>query len=122
MTEFPDFDPSALDRLQRLGGSEFTCKMLDIFLDYAAKKIGEARAAHTAGNLEAVESAVHPLKSSAGNVGAARLRALATQAEDLARQGQAEAVTACLAELEAAFAAVKPLLEQKRQALSPPGR
>lgn len=121
MTEFPDFDPSALERLQRLGGNEFACKMLDLFFDYAARKIVEARAAHTAGNLEAVENAVHPLKSSAGNVGAAHLRALATEAEDLARQGKAEAVTACLVELEAAFAAVKPFLEQKRQALSSPG-
>lgn len=120
MPESPDFDPAAIERLQRLGGTDFALKMVDLFLDYAARKISEARAALSAGNLEAVESAVHPLKSSAGNVGAARLRALATQAEDLARERQVEAVTTCLAELEAAFAAVKPVLEQKRQALSRP--
>jgi HPt (histidine-containing phosphotransfer) domain-containing protein len=118
MNESQHLDPAALQRLQRLGGDAFVCKMIDLFLDYAAKKIGEARAAHVAGNLAGVGDAVHPLKSSAGNLGACQIMELALRLEDLAGQGQAEAVAKSLAELELAFTAVKPDLEDKRRALS----
>ena len=43
------------------------------------------------------------MKSSAGNVGAVRVQALAEQVEAAAKAGQAEAVTSGLAELEKAF-------------------
>ena len=61
--------------------------MIDLFLEYAGQKIVEARAAQVAGNLTGVEKAVHPIKSSAGNVGARRIQELALQIEELARQG-----------------------------------
>src|SRR6185369_5296333 len=63
-------DPVALERLRRLGGEEFTRKMIDLFLSYSAQKIGEARRALEAANLDAVAKAAHPVRSSAGNVGA----------------------------------------------------
>ncbi len=116
MSESPQVDAATLERLQRLGGNEFVCKMIDLFLDYAAKKIAEARAAQEAGNLTGVENAVHPIKSSAGNVGALRLRELASRLEDLAHRGEADAVAVSLTELELAFGAVIPELEQRRRA------
>jgi CheY-like chemotaxis protein len=117
-SESQHLDPAALQRLQRLGDDAFVCKMIDLFLDYAARKITEARAAQAAGNFTGVEKAVHPLKSSAGNVGARRVQELALRLEDLARQGQAEALAVSLGELERALAVVKPELEQRKGSLS----
>lgn len=122
MHEPPNLDPEALQRLQRLGGDAFVCKMIDLFLDYAGKRIAEARAARDAGNFVAVEKAVHPLKSSAGNVGAARIQALAARIEALAEQGPSDALTVALGELEQAFAAVQPEIEEKRRGFVSPAK
>ena len=119
MSELPNLDPAALQRLQRLGDTAFVCKMIDLFLEYAGQKIVEARVAYSAGNLAGVEKAVHPIKSSAGNVGARRIQDLASRIEELARQGHSETLAASINELEQVFAAVKPVLEEKRQSLSP---
>lgn len=119
MSEPSNLDPAALQRLQRFGDSAFVCKMITLFLEYAGQKILEARAAHTAGDMAAVEKAVHPIKSSAGNVGARRIQELALQIEEHAREGQAEEIAAGLTELEQAFDAVKPELEEKWRQLSP---
>ena len=123
MCEPPNLDPEALQRLQRLGGDAFVCKMIDLFLDYAGKRLAEARAAHTARDLPGVARAVHPLKSSAGNVGACQVQALAARIEELAGRGQGEALVTSLRELEQAFAAVKPELEEtKRGLVVPPAK
>lgn len=113
-----NLDAVALQRLRQLGDDAFVCKMIEVFLDYAGKKIAEARAAQAAGNLGGVEQAVHPLKSSAGNVGADRVRALAVQIEELAEQARGETLDVLLSELEQAFAAIKPDLEETRRKLS----
>lgn len=115
MSESPNLDPAALERLHRWGGSAFVGKMIDLFVEYAGAKIREARAAHTAGNLVGVADAVHPIKSSAGNVGAVRVQQLATRLETLARQAGSTSLAGLLDELEEAFGAAKPELEKSRQ-------
>ena len=119
MSQLPNLDPAALQRLQRLGDNAFVCKMIDLFLEYSGQKVVEARAAQVAGNLTGVEKAVHPIKSSAGNVGARRIQELALQIEELARQGRVETLAASLTDLEQACALVKPELEEKRRQFSP---
>ncbi len=121
-SESLNLDSAALQRLQRLGGDAFVCRMIDLFLDYAVKRIAEARAAHDAGNFTVLEKAVHPLKSSAGNVGAGRVQALAARIEALAEQGPTAALSGALGELEQAFAVVKPELEAKRRGFAPPAK
>lgn len=118
MSEMQNLDPSALERLQRLGGAEFVCKMIDLFLGYAAEKIAEARKAQTGADWPGIAKAVHPIKSSAGNVGARRLQELAQRLEQLSQQGESAPLAALVGELEQAFAAVKPELEQKKQSLA----
>ena len=113
MDQTPHLDPAALERLRRLGGDEFTLKMTNLFLSYGAQKIGEARHAFDAANLAAVAKAVHPIKSSAGNVGALQVQDLATRVEQLALQSQAEPLAVLLGELEQAFARVKIELDKK---------
>jgi HPt (histidine-containing phosphotransfer) domain-containing protein len=69
MNATPNLDPDALARLCRLGGGKFVGEMIDLFLDYGARKLVEARQAQSAGDLQGVAGGAHPLKSSAGNVG-----------------------------------------------------
>jgi HPt (histidine-containing phosphotransfer) domain-containing protein len=95
--------------------------MIELFLDYGGTKLDEARQALAASDLAALEEALHPLKSSAGNVGASRVQDLAAEAESLARQHQSEALTALLDELSLAFAATKAELDEKKQRLGSQG-
>lgn len=112
-----DLDPEALQRLQRLGGGKFTAEMIRLFVNYGGEKLAEARNALQAGDLTAVEKAVHPIKSSAGNVGAVRMQHLATQAEQQAKEGKAEAVATLVNELEVAFQTVRTVLEAEKDKL-----
>jgi HPt (histidine-containing phosphotransfer) domain-containing protein len=80
--------------------------------------VAEAQRAFAAGDLPALAKAVHPLKSSAGNVGAVRLQELARRLEELAKQGEATQVKELVPELVAAFVAVKAELEPHRATLS----
>jgi HPt (histidine-containing phosphotransfer) domain-containing protein len=113
------FDRSALARLHKLGGDEFVRQMIDLFFDYAPKRLAAARAGAQAGDLHAVEKAVHPLKSSAGQIGAQRVQELAAQIEKLAMDKQADAIPPLLDQLEAALVRIKPHLEQVRQQPAP---
>jgi HPt (histidine-containing phosphotransfer) domain-containing protein len=111
MSTANDLDPQAIERLRKLGGAKFTAEMIRLFLGYGAEKLAEARRAQQAADLVGVQRAVHPLKSSAGNVGAARMQRLASEAEQRAMERQAEAVAGLLDELERAYQTVRPLLE-----------
>ncbi len=119
MNESLDLDPEAMQRLQRLGGDPFVCKMINVFLEYSEKRIGEAQAAAAGGEWAAVAKAMHALKSSAGNIGACRVQALAERIEALAEQGSSEALPAALGDLAQAFAAVKPALDKRRDGVFP---
>ena len=74
-------DPTALTRLQRLGGAAFVREMIDLYLDYAPGRIAAAQAALAAGDLTALGQAVHPLRSGSGNLGAMGMVALAQRIE-----------------------------------------
>ncbi len=119
MNESLDLDPEAVQRLQRLGGDSFVCKMINVFLEYSEKRIGEAQAAAASGDSAAVGKVMHSLKSSAGNIGACRVQVLAERVEALAEQGASEALPAALGDLAQAFAAVKPALEKRRDEIPP---
>lgn len=106
---------AAIERLHKLGGKEFVGQMIDLFLEYAQTKIAEARKAGAAGDFAGVAKAVHPVKSSAGNVGAKRVQELAAQLEQRAKQQRGEDVNRLLAELETAFAETKPGLEAEKK-------
>ncbi len=117
MSEPGNLDPSAIERLQRLGGDEFTRKMIGLFLTYTEQKLAEARQALADGRFDALAKAVHPVQSSAGNVGACRVQALAGRLESLALEPTSEPMNPLLDELDAAFVAVRTDLEERREAL-----
>jgi len=118
MNEPSSLNPAAIERLCHLGGEAFASKMIVLFLGYGATKIAEARQAQQAGNLVALAEAAHPIKSSAGNVGAERVQELAALLEQTARQQQGELANAQLGELERAFAVAKSQLEKEKAKLA----
>ena len=110
---------TAIERLCKLGGNQFAAEMIGLFISYGGTKVAETRLAQQAGNLADVAAAAHPVKSSAGNVGAVRVQELAAQIEQSARDGKTEAVTLQVDELERAFAEVAALLEAEMAKLKP---
>jgi CheY-like chemotaxis protein/HPt (histidine-containing phosphotransfer) domain-containing protein len=111
---------AAIERLRKLGGDEFVNKMIDLFLDYTGTKIADARKAGTAGDLAALAKAVHPIKSSAGNIGASRVQELAARLEQLGKQPTGgEELSRLLDELEIAFAEAQQVLEAEKSKAEP---
>jgi CheY-like chemotaxis protein/HPt (histidine-containing phosphotransfer) domain-containing protein len=110
-------DLPAIERLRKLGGNQFARDMIDLFLSYGTQKVGEARAAQQEGKLEAVADAVHPIKSSAGNIGAGEIQELCALIERSAKQQEPELVAAQLGELERVFAEIRPRLEAEKAKL-----
>lgn len=123
MNQEAPINSAAIDRLVKLGGLKFALDMMSLFASYGGQKLGEARQARHTGNLKALAEAVHPLKSSAGNIGATRVQALAETVESLAIADNTETAVAQLNELERAFVEAVAGLESERTRLTsaPPG-
>lgn len=119
MSAEPAINSAALEKIRELGDNDLVIKIIDLFVDYAAAKIAEAREASNRGDLQAVQFAVHPIKSSAGNVGADHVRAIAQQIEKLASQGEAGPIPARIADLDTAFVIARDQLIRHRTAIAP---
>lgn len=115
----PCLDEESLAKLLRIGGPKFAGNMVDLFLDFAPTKLTAAMAAERTGDWQGVEDAMHPLRTCAGHVGAAAVRTLAVEIEDLAHAGDSAAIALRLAALEQALSEVKPRLLEKRAAFEP---
>lgn len=107
-------DKTAIERLRRLGGDAFLAEMIDLFLENAPRRIEAAREADARRDFAGVRRAVHSLKSTAGNVGARRVQALAEQIEETAGDGDSDRVAPLLEELEAEWLNVRKELGQER--------
>jgi HPt (histidine-containing phosphotransfer) domain-containing protein len=115
MSTLDSLDASALERLRELGGNQFVGQMIGLFLELARRKLPEARAAEGRQDYEAVRQAVHPLRSSSGNVGAGTMMDLATRIDEMAMRGEVDGIPTLLGELELEFARVEPRLESERK-------
>ena len=118
MSDYEEIDPAGLQRLNRMGGSPFIRKMIDLFLDEAPERLTAARSGEQAGDLVAVAAAAHALKSSAQNFGASRLSNIAEKIELQARANTSENLSTLLSDLEGAYGAAKAWLESERDALN----
>ena len=103
-------DPQAQTRLQEWGGPELLVQMIRLFLENAPERLEQVRKGIADGSLKDAERGVHSLKSSAANVGAARVSRLAAAMEDLAAGGDGAALARNLPNLEAAFAVARERL------------
>lgn len=108
-------DKAVLDALMQLGGKDFVAKMLELYMGYAPQQLALARAAHLANDLAGVQNAVHPLKSSSGQIGARVMHDLAAQIELCTHEKSREPIGPLLSELEAAYEVVKVHLQEHRR-------
>lgn len=113
MPDIPVIDESALDQLKELGGESFVADMIRMFFDYSDEKLATAREALAEKDFDKVEKAIHPLKTSAGHVGAEQMKAIAQEIERLARENDCDTVPDLLGQLEEAYAVARPLLEPR---------
>jgi HPt (histidine-containing phosphotransfer) domain-containing protein len=74
-------DADALRRLERFGGLKLREELTTLFLQEAPTRIASARAALADGNVEAVRTMAHMLKSSAGQMGALRMQIICERLE-----------------------------------------
>ena len=106
-------DDSTLQRLRDLGGQVLVQRLVRVFEENVPARFASAREGLAAGDMKAVEHAVHSMKSSAGNVGAFELMDLAGEAEDAAEKGQADRLPSLLAAIETSLTAVRARLAQE---------
>ena len=86
-------DSAALDRLRDFGGDKLLRGMIDLFVRNAAVKVAAARTALDAGDAPALRSALHGLKSSAGQLGAVSVHQACVTGEELAANGDVAGCT-----------------------------
>lgn len=101
----------ALDRLRRIGGDALVRRMISGFRDTVSARVAAAREAAARSDPGGVVFAMHSLKSSAGNLGADALQALAEATEKAAAEERMEDVGLLLARLETTCEAVIRMLQ-----------
>ena len=111
MTESEVIDPQALERLREWGGEKLAAQMVRLFLKNSGTRMDQIRAGVENGDTDEAERGAHSLKSSAANIGAERLRTLATRIESAALQENLEEMQELLPGLEAAYSTVMVTLE-----------
>ena len=95
--ELRPMDPAALVRLQRFGGARLLNEMISLYVQTASARLAAAEAGLTTGDPAATASALHSLKSSSAQLGAARLSALCEQGETIAQSGALQGLAILLA-------------------------
>jgi HPt (histidine-containing phosphotransfer) domain-containing protein len=103
MDESSPVDSGQMERLKEWGGPELQKKMIDLFLTHARERLDQISKGISSGAMEEAERGAHTLKSSAGNVGARRVQALAQDAESLAEAGRLDDLRGLLPSLEREF-------------------
>lgn len=83
-------DSDAISRLRDFGGDRLLRGMIELFVKNAPAKGSDARAALDRGDAAALRSALHALKSSAGQLGAATVHRACIAGEELAGRGRLE--------------------------------
>lgn len=111
MAESEVIDPQALARLREWGGEKLAAQMVRLFLKNSGSRMDQIRGGIDGGDVDQAERGAHSLKSSAANIGAERLRILATQVEAAALAQHLDRMTELLPELEDAYATVMQTLE-----------
>ena len=116
ITENP-LDKSALDRLEKLGGSELLVRVIDQFLEKVPLRMEAACDRGRAGDLGALGAAVNAIKSAAGNVGAIEVRDMADRIEKLAVRGAKDLILPLLCHLDDMLGNARTLLLRERSTL-----
>ncbi len=98
-----DLNPAPLVTLRKIGGELLVKRVVQLFIANTPLQLEKAKTGALTGDSEAIRHVAHSLKSSAANVGAMRLAALACNLEHEARTGLPETKAALVNELEQAY-------------------
>ena len=95
-------EPQTIAYLRQLGGSDenFVHDLIALYVEDAGQRIAAIKAALAAGDATEMASAAHALKSSAGNMGAMTVRAIAEVIEQIGRKGSIDGAAEEAAKLE----------------------
>ena len=118
-TGLPATDPTSLERLKRFGGGKLLNEMIALYLSAAPERIGAARAGLEAHDANAIEMALHSLKSSSAQLGAMQMQRLSERGERLAHAATLEDVARIVQDLEEEFPRVQIWLERARNVETP---
>lgn len=119
MDETPIIDQTALIRLERLGGGKLVVQMVRLYLENAAERLSQIDdGLSDGGSLDSAAGGAHSLKSSAANVGATRVRALAAAMEEAATAGRADEVRTLRSRLGPALDEAKERLDTLTEGMS----
>jgi HPt (histidine-containing phosphotransfer) domain-containing protein len=113
----PVIDTAVLQRLRDLGGESLLARMIDLFLENAPTRVRAAGTAAVEDDAHALEHAVHSLRSSAANLGASRLQAMAGRIETHTRAGELAPAVALVPRLEPLFDEARAILHATREEL-----
>jgi HPt (histidine-containing phosphotransfer) domain-containing protein len=112
-SSLPIFDRAAL--LGRVDGDDALLgEVVEVFLDDAPKALHAVEGALSRTDLPALRAAAHALKGAAANISAEALRAAAGALEQLAHDGRQGEAAGGVREVQAALAALVPVLEGAR--------
>ena len=111
MHDQPVVDQEALERLKEWGGDKLMAQMIRLFLENSSGRMDQIRNGVNGGDVAEAEKGSHSLKSSAANVGAGTVRALAADVEAAAVAGDIGAVGDILPGLEIAYSEARAALE-----------
>ena len=114
MDEGTVLDQATIENLRRLGGDDFVHEIIDLFLEHSPALLETINHGQTTANWDQVARAAHSLKSSAGNIGAARLQSLASDIEQAANISDVQASTPIINQLVPAYEIVVIELEKLR--------
>ena len=106
-------DGATLDNLRALGSTdeEFLPSLVSMFAADARERLAVLRDAVRSGDVARVVEEAHALKSSSGQIGATRVRALARRLEARAEEGTLEGAGALVEELSAACSDAQATLQ-----------
>ncbi len=88
--------------------------MIELYVATAPERIAAARAGVEGGSANAVEMALHSLKSSSAQLGALRMQRLCEKGELIAREGSLETIDGLVALIGEEFTRVQVWLEGAR--------
>lgn len=110
MTQPDVLDSEAIDRLRDWGGERLLGQMIRLFLENSADRMDQIRTGLNGADLVEAGRGAHSLKSSAANVGAQRVREIASEMERLCNDGRREEFLTLVPELERAYASASEAL------------
>jgi two-component system, sensor histidine kinase and response regulator len=107
-------DQAAIARLREFGGDRLLRGMIELFVSNAPVRAAEAREALDCGDAAALRSALHGLKSSAGQLGATSVHMACSAGEELASRGELDACAPQVLRIERDLPAVCSRLQTLR--------